>query len=52
MQISVSRSGPYGAAGAKNGPTGSAYVTYKKADDARKCIETIHGADWHGELGL
>ena len=48
MQISTSRSGPYGTAAAKNGPTGSAYITYKNIADARRCIETVHGETWEG----
>jgi hypothetical protein len=47
-QISVSKAGPYGTAAAKNGPSGSAYITYKRAVDARRCIETVHGAVWEG----
>ena len=47
-QISVSKAGPYGTAAAKNGPSGSAYITYKRAIDARRCIETVHGAVWEG----
>ena len=50
MQISVSRAGPYGTATtAKNGPSGSAYVTYRASDDARRCIAAVHGATWDGE---
>ena len=49
VQISTSRSGPYGTAAAKNGPTGSAYITYKNIVDARRCIETVHGETWEGE---
>ena len=52
MQISVSRAGPYGTVAAKNGPSGSAYITYKRAVDARRCIETIHGAVWEGAAAL
>ena len=50
LQISVSRSGPYGTAGAgaKHGPSGSAYVTFRFPDDARKCITTVHAATWEG----
>ena len=48
-QISVSRAGPYGTAtNTKNGPSGSAYVTYRLSDDARKCIAAVHGAAWEG----
>ena len=47
-QISVSRAGPYGTAAAKNGPSGSAYITYRWPQDARRCIETVHGAVWEG----
>ena len=48
LQISVSRTGPYGALAAKNGPTGSAYITFRRNDDARRCIESIHGTYWEG----
>lgn len=48
LQISVSRAGPYSTAAAKNGPTGSAYITYRRAADAKRCIETVHGAMWEG----
>ena len=48
LQISVSRAGPYSTAAAKNGPTGSAYITYRRAADAKRCIETVHGAMWGG----
>ena len=49
VQISVSRAGPYGTAtNTKNGPSGSAYVTYRLSDDARKCIAAVHGAAWEG----
>ncbi|KAK9810707.1 hypothetical protein WJX73_000841 [Symbiochloris irregularis] len=49
VKISVSRAGPYGAVSAKNGPTGSAYVTFLRPDDARRCIECTHGTDWEGK---
>jgi len=48
VQISVSRTGPYGSLAAKNGPTGSAYITFKRVEDARRCIENIHGTVWEG----
>jgi len=47
-QISVSRAGPYGAASAKNKPTGSAYITFRRNEDARRCIETMHNTQWDG----
>ena len=47
-QISCNRGGPYGAAALRNGPTGSAYVTFKRPEDARRCIEAVHGAVWAG----
>lgn len=50
VKISVSRTGPYGALAAKNGPTGSAYITFRRNDDARRCIESIHGTYWEGKL--
>lgn len=52
MQISVSKAGPYGSATAKNGPTGSAYVTYRGNEDARRCIEAVHGTEWEGPCPL
>ena len=36
------------ALAAKNGPTGSAYITFRRNDDARRCIESIHGMTWEG----
>ena len=48
VQISVSRTGPYGSSAAKNGPTGSAYITFKRMEDARRCIENIHSTVWEG----
>jgi hypothetical protein len=51
VQISVSRTGPYGSLAAKNGPTGSAYITFRRIEDARHCIESIHGTVWEGKPG-
>ncbi|BDA40710.1 probable CCR4-NOT transcription complex subunit 4 at N-terminal half [Coccomyxa sp. Obi] len=50
IKISVSRAGPYSTAAAKNGPTGSAYITYRRAADAKRCIEIVHGAMWEGKV--
>lgn len=47
-QMSVNRSGPYGSSVARNGPTGSAYITFKRPEDAKKCIEVVNGAVWGG----
>ncbi len=44
----MSRAGPYGAASAKNKPTGSAYITFRRNEDARRCIETMHNTQWDG----
>ena len=48
LQVSVSRSGMYGAPNAKYGPSGSAYVTYRRDDDAERCIQNVHLSLWHG----
>ncbi|KAK9821232.1 hypothetical protein WJX81_005640 [Elliptochloris bilobata] len=50
VKISVSRAGPYGAASAKNKPTGSAYITFRRNEDARRCIETMHNTQWDGKV--
>lgn len=49
MQVSVNRSMPPGVIGAKSGPSGSAYVTFRRPQDAQQCIENIDGAIWQGE---
>lgn len=46
VKISVNRSGSH-AGGAKNG-TGSAYITFKRAVDAERCIKAIDGVAWAG----
>eukprot|EP00890_Picochlorum_soloecismus_P000031 jgi/Picsp_1/1028/NSC_04512-R1_ccr4-not transcription complex subunit len=49
VKISVNRSNQYmSTSSAKHGPTGSAYVTYKKSEDALKCIKSIDGVFWKG----
>lgn len=52
VQISVSRAGPYGATSAKNKPTGSAYITFRRNEDARRCIEAMHNTQWDGGQSL
>jgi hypothetical protein len=47
--VSVNRSMPVNAAAAKNGPSGSAYVTYFRPEDALRCIEAVDGQVWEGE---
>lgn len=49
VKISVNRSNQYASAMAKHGPTGSAYVTFKRAEDALRCIKAIDGAPWRGK---
>jgi hypothetical protein len=48
--VSVNRSTPVGAA-QKSGPSGSAYVTFFRPEDALRCIESVDGAMWEGEQG-
>jgi hypothetical protein len=48
LQVSVNRSMPPSVSGAKSGPSGSAYVTFRRPQDAQQCIETIDGATWRG----
>jgi hypothetical protein len=50
-QISVNRSTPVSQV-QRNGPTGSAYVTYCRPDDALRCIEAVDGQLWDGEARL
>jgi hypothetical protein len=49
IKVSVNRSNQYASAMAKHGPTGSAYVTFKRAEDALKCIKALDGAAWVGK---
>lgn len=49
-QMSVNRMGPYGSSVSRNGPTGSAYITFKRPEDAKRCIEAVNGAVWGGKL--
>ena len=48
-QMSVNRMGPYGSAVSRNGPTGSAYITFKRPEDAKRCIEAVNGVTWGGK---
>ena len=48
-QMSVNRQGPYGSSAGRNGPTGSAYITFKRPEDATRCIEVVNGVTWGGE---
>lgn len=49
LQISVNRSNQYASALAKHGPTGSAYVTFKRPEDALRCIKVLDGGLWKGK---
>lgn len=49
VKISVNRSNQYASALAKHGPTGSAYVTFKRSEDALRCIKALDGAAWAGK---
>lgn len=49
-QMSVNRMGPYGSSVSRNGPTGSAYISFKRPEDAKRCIEAVNGAVWGGKL--
>jgi len=46
-KVSVNRSTPFSQV-QRNGPTGSAYVTYCRPEDALRCIETVDGLTWDG----
>eukprot|EP00879_Flechtneria_rotunda_P005745 GHRR01006046.1.p1 GENE.GHRR01006046.1~~GHRR01006046.1.p1 ORF type:complete len:197 (+),score=43.66 GHRR01006046.1:82-672(+) len=48
-KVSVNRSTPFSQV-QKNGPSGSAYVTYYRPEDALRCIEAIDGSVWDGKL--
>eukprot|EP00879_Flechtneria_rotunda_P009936 GHRR01010391.1.p1 GENE.GHRR01010391.1~~GHRR01010391.1.p1 ORF type:complete len:992 (+),score=591.69 GHRR01010391.1:638-3613(+) len=47
-KVSVNRSTPFSQV-QKNGPSGSAYVTYYRPEDALRCIEAIDGSVWDGK---
>jgi CCR4-NOT transcription complex subunit 4 len=50
-KVSVNRSTPFSQV-QKNGPSGSAYVTYYRPEDALRCIETLDGycgPEWGGK---
>lgn len=47
-KVSVNRSTPFSQV-QKNGPSGSAYVTYYRPEDALRCIEAVDGAVWEGK---
>ena len=49
-QMSLNRMGPYGSSVSRHGPTGSAYITFKRPEDAKRCIEAVNGAVWGGKL--
>lgn len=49
VKVSVNRSNQYASAMARHGPTGSAYVTFKRAEDALRCIKMIDGNLWRGK---
>ena len=46
VKISVNRSNQYASALAKHGPTGSAYVTFRRSEDALRCIKSLDGSNW------
>lgn len=50
VKISVNRTNQYVSSHAskQHGPTGSAYVTFKRPEDALKCIKQIDGETWKG----
>ena len=50
VKISVNRTNQYVSTQTtkQHGPTGSAYVTFKRSDDALKCIKSIDGETWKG----
>jgi CCR4-NOT transcription complex subunit 4 len=47
-KVSVNRSTPFSQV-QKNGPSGSAYVTYFRPEDALRCIEAVDGSTWEGK---
>lgn len=47
-KVSVNRSTPFSQV-QKSGPSGSAYVTYYRPEDALRCIEAIDGSVWEGK---
>eukprot|EP00887_Chlorella_sp_A99_P001407 scaffold8.g1407.t1 len=49
IKISVNRSNQYASALARHGPTGSAYVTFRRPEDALRCIKVVDGAAWAGK---
>jgi hypothetical protein len=49
LKVSVNRSNQYASALARHGPTGSAYVTFRRAEDALRCIKTLDGTLWKGK---
>ncbi|KAI8465613.1 MAG: RING/Ubox like zinc-binding domain-containing protein [Monoraphidium minutum] len=48
-KISINRSTPFSQV-QRNGPTGSAYVTYCRPEDALRCIEEVDGQSWDGKV--
>jgi len=47
--VSVNRTMPTGLAHSKSGASGSAYVTYRRPQEAQRCVETVDGITWAGE---
>ncbi|WIA09608.1 hypothetical protein OEZ85_009000 [Tetradesmus obliquus] len=47
-KVSVNRSTPFSQV-QKSGPSGSAYVTYYRPEDALRCIEAVDGSVWEGK---
>ncbi len=43
---------PTGLAHSKSGASGSAYVTYRRPQEAQRCVETVDGVTWAGESSL
>lgn len=48
-KISVNRSSPYSSGQSRNGPTGAAYVTFVRDEDAAACVAAIDGSVWDGK---
>ena len=46
--MSVNRTMPTGLAHSKSGASGSAYVTYRRPQEAQRCVETVDGITWAG----
>lgn len=48
LKVFVSRSASPGVPVSKGGPSGSAYVTFRRPEEAGECIAAIDGTTWHG----